>query len=131
MQTKKGRISMQISTGVYPAQVLQAIMQWLRVARKAAAQTTCSISFPFHALTKSQTQSEGCTMQMSTGTDPAKALQTMMEVAVDTVNTVAHIAMETVNKMSTVTIEQLNHAARHQEALHMWDASSLKLHSDF
>ena len=62
-------------------------------------------------------------MQMSTGTDPAKALQTMMEVAVDTVNTVAHIAMETVNKMSAVTIEQLNHAARHQDALHMWDAS--------
>ena len=60
---------------------------------------------------------------MSTGTDPAKALQTMMEVAVDTVNTVAHIAMETVHKMSAVTIEQLNSAVRHQEALHMWDAS--------
>ena len=60
---------------------------------------------------------------MSTGTDPAKALQTMMEVAVDTVNTVAHIAMETVNKMSAVTIEQLSHAARHQEALQTWDAS--------
>ena len=29
MQTEKGRISMQISTGVHPAQVLQVIMQWL------------------------------------------------------------------------------------------------------
>ena len=46
MQTKKGRISMQISTGVYPAQVLQAIMQWLRVARKAAA--GLHVAFLFH-----------------------------------------------------------------------------------
>ena len=124
MQTEKVRMSMQISTGVCPAQVLQAIMQWLWAARKAVSQTTCCMSLPSHALTKDQTHSEVCTMQISTGTDPAKALQTMMEVAVDTVNTVAHIAMETVNKMSAVTIEQLNHAARHQEALHMWDASS-------
>ncbi len=52
MQTKKGRLSMQVSTGVYPAQVLQAIMQWLWVARNAVAQPACSVSSPSHALTK-------------------------------------------------------------------------------
>ena len=52
MQVKKGRLAMQTSTIVYPAQVLQAIMQWLWVARKAVAQTACSVSSPSHALTK-------------------------------------------------------------------------------
>ena len=45
-------------------------------------------------------------------TDPAQALTTMMEVAIDTVNTVAQIAMETVQKMSAVTMEHLHAAAQ-------------------
>ena len=52
---------------------------------------------------------------MGVGADPAQALTTMMEVAVETVNTVAQIAMETVHKMSAVTIEQLNDAAQYAE----------------
>ena len=52
MQVKKGRLSMQMSAGVYRAQVLQAIMQWLWVARNAVAQTACSASSTSHALTK-------------------------------------------------------------------------------
>ena len=52
MQTKKGRLSVQISTAVHPAQVLQAIMQWLWVFRNAVAQTACSVSSLSHALTK-------------------------------------------------------------------------------
>ena len=43
-------------------------------------------------------------------TDPAQALTTMMEVAIETVNTVAQIAVETVQKMSAVTMEQLSAA---------------------
>ena len=45
-------------------------------------------------------------------TDPAQALTTMMEVAVETVNTVAQIAMETVQRMSAVTRDHLNFAAQ-------------------
>ena len=53
-----------------------------------------------------------CTLQMGPyTTDPAQALTTMMEVAVDTVNTVASIALETVQKMSAVTMEHLKAAA--------------------
>ncbi len=44
--------------------------------------------------------------------DPAQALTTMMEVAIETVNTVAQIAVETVQKMSAVTMEHLNAAAQ-------------------
>ena len=54
-------------------------------------------------------------MQMDANKEPAQALMTMMEVAVETVNTVAQIAMETVQKMSAVTIQQLNTAAGQAE----------------
>lgn len=49
------------------------------------------------------------------GTNPAQALTTMMEVAVDTVNTVAQIAMDTVQRMSAVTMEHLNVAAQQSD----------------
>jgi hypothetical protein len=54
-------------------------------------------------------------MQVAASTDPAQALSTLMEVAVETVNTIAQIAMETVQKMSAMTIEQLNTAAEQAE----------------
>ena len=57
-----------------------------------------------------------CKLQMGPyTTDPAQALTTMMEVAVETVNTVANIALETVQKMSAVTVEHLKAAAQQGE----------------
>ena len=56
-------------------------------------------------------------LQIGTYPDPARALTIMMEVAVETVNTVTQIAMETVEKMSAVTMEQLKTAAQ-QEGHH-------------